>query len=443
MDSGQPFEDAELKEILEAELAQRREEGADVSSLEGELSAVVAMAPSEERWHAAVELRQKLQELPADGILTAAEPTEWSDLRASSRISAPEACPVEVDPDRLLGAWLGRAAGCLLGKPVEGWSHEHIGELLEHIGEPDLVDYFPPLPEDTPERLRYPEILEPGPCLRGAIEGMPRDDDLDYPILGLDLMERRGLGFTTDDVGRSWLELLPYHLTYTAERAAYRNLSQGRSGPDSATFWNPFREWIGAQIRGDVYGWVSPGRPARAAELAYRDARLSHVRNGVYGEMFVAAASAAALVEDDLDGVLTTGLDCVPTQSRFAKLVQRCRTWHRHGLGWGEAAQRLREEVGHYNWVHTLPNAGLVVLALLYGAGDYGRTITLAVRGGWDTDCNGATAGALVGAMLGAKRLPERWVGPLGDTLHSAVAGYDPSSFRALAERTRELALQA
>ncbi|MEQ8762402.1 MAG: ADP-ribosylglycohydrolase family protein [Planctomycetota bacterium] len=434
-----PFQDAELRELLPTELVQCRDEGADVSGYETRVKEVLALEPGPERWRAAFELYEALRALPVDAAQQSLEPTEWEALRASCEWVG-LSTSAKTTPDRLLGAWLGRAAGCLLGKPVEGWTFEHIGELLDFVGEESIKDYFPPLPEDTPERLRYPEILKPGPCLRGAVDGMARDDDMDYPILGLDLMERKGLGFTTDDVGASWLEHLPYHLTYTAERAAYRNLIQGRPAPESATFWNPYREWIGAQIRGDIFGWVSPGKPGRAAELAYRDARLSHVRNGTYGEMFVAAANAAALIVTDLNEVLDIAIAHVPPGSRFAELIGKCRAWHKEGLSWEDAAKRARDEYGRHNWAHVLPNAALVALALLYGDGDYERTITCAVRGGWDTDCNGATAGAICGAMQGAQRLPKPWVGPLGDTLHSAVAGYDPSSFRDLSARTGRLA---
>ena len=112
---------------------------------------------------------------------------------------------------------------------------------------------------------------------------------------------------------------------FTAERAAYRNLLDGYSPPECATYRNPFREWIGAQIRGDVYGWARPGDPRGAAALAWRDARISHTRNGIYGAMFAAALVSAACVADDIDTVLDAGLSVVPAQSRFAHAVRFAR----------------------------------------------------------------------------------------------------------------------
>ena len=120
--------------------------------------------------------------------------------------------------------------------------------------------------------------------LRENIECMAEDDDLNYPMLNLKVVESFGLGFTTENIGTTWLERMPVMSTFTAERIAYYNLLSGYLSPETATNRNPYREWIGAKIRADLWGWISPGNPKRATELAWRDARLSHVRNGMYGE---------------------------------------------------------------------------------------------------------------------------------------------------------------
>ena len=111
---------------------------------------------------------------------------------------------------------------------------------------------------------------------------------------------------------------------FTAERVAYRNLLLGISAPGTATRHNPFREWIGAQIRTDVYGWVHPGDPAAAARAAWTDARLSHVRNGVYGAMAVAAmcATPSSPTAEAVDDVVATGLAVVPPESRYAEALR-------------------------------------------------------------------------------------------------------------------------
>ena len=123
---------------------------------------------------------------------------------------------------------------------------------------------------------------------------MPEDDDLNYPLLNLLLLQRHGKRFTTADVARLWLDELPAGRTFTAERVAYRNLLAGLEPPHTARHRNPFREWIGALIRADVHGWTNPGDPAAAAEQAHRDAALTHTANGVYAAMFAAAVIAEA-----------------------------------------------------------------------------------------------------------------------------------------------------
>lgn len=183
--------------------------------------------------------------------------------------------------DRILGGWLGRIAGNMLGKPVEQgdlWTRDRIDRYLRQAAALPLTDYLPePVGESDGFELR-PEWRE---CVRGRIHGSCRDDDVDYAILGLDLLETHGFGFSTEQVGDLWLLRLPYLQTFTAERAAYRNLANGLKPPLTATYDNPCQEWIGALIRADIYGWTCPGAPRRAAALARRDAVLSHTGNGV------------------------------------------------------------------------------------------------------------------------------------------------------------------
>jgi ADP-ribosylglycohydrolase len=254
------------------------------------------------------------------------------------------------------------------------------------------------------------------------------------------VLETTGRDFTTEDVAEQWLALLPGGRVFTAERVAYRNLLLGESPPATATRRNPFREWVGAQIRADVHGWVSPGRPAEAARAAWTDAVLSHVRNGVYGAMCVAAMCAEAVGGGDIDAVLGAGASVVPPQSRYAE------AW-RTGIALGRSTDdlehcldRLYAAYGELHWVHVLPNAALVALALARSRGDFSEAICTAVMGGWDTDSNGATVGSVCGALAGAHGLPERWVLPLRNRLASSVAGFDGVGFDVLARRTLALA---
>ncbi|GAA3819569.1 ADP-ribosylglycohydrolase family protein [Streptomyces phyllanthi] len=342
--------------------------------------------------------------------------------------------------DRVLGGWLGRIAGNMLGKPVEQgdhWTRDRIDRYLRQAEALPLTDYLPvPVSAGVGFELR-PEWRE---CVRGGIHGSCRDDDVDYAILGLDLLETYGFGFSTEQVGDLWLLRLPYLQTFTAERAAYRNLANGLKPPLTATYDNPYQEWIGALIRADVYGWTCPGVPRHAASLARRDAVLSHTGNGVYGAMWAAALISAAFTAPTVRSAIDTALMVIPASSRLARTVRRVLSLHETGLSWEETLSTMTEETAGLGWIHTVPNAAVLTAGLLYGAGDFTRTITLTVRGGLDTDSNGATAGSVAGVLCGAREIPPQWKDPLEDTVRSAVFGFDGARISELAERTVRLA---
>lgn len=345
--------------------------------------------------------------------------------------------------DRIHGGWLGRIAGNMLGKPVERgdhWTRDRIDRYLRRAGALPLTDYLPELqpPPDPAEFDLRPEWRE---CVRGRIDGSCRDDDIDYSILALELLETHGFAFTTEEVGELWLRRLPYLQTFTAERATYRNLAAGVRPPLAATVDNPYQEWIGALIRADVYGWVCPGDPRRAADLARRDAVLSHTGNGVYGAMWAAALIAAAFEASGPRSAVDAALTRVPASSRLARAVRHTASLHDAGASWATTLTEMERELGHLHWVHAVPNAAVITAGLLYGAGDFTSTIALTVRGGLDTDSNGATAGSVAGVLCGAAAIPERWTRPLRDRVRSAVFGFDGVSISELAERTHRLAV--
>jgi ADP-ribosylglycohydrolase len=346
--------------------------------------------------------------------------------------------------DRVHGAWLGRAAGCLLGKPVEKIPRRGIREILEATGRWPLSGYFTGVGLPLEVAARWPwNKGSRANSLAENIDGMPEDDDLNYPLVALYLLERHGTTLTSADVAEAWLSLLPAGRVYTAERIAYRNLLGGLAPPASARVGNPFRQWIGAQIRTDVYGWASPGRPARAAELAWRDARVSHVRNGVYGAMYAAAMGAAAVVAPTVERVLDAGLAVVPPGSRLAEAVTFARDVASGQSDWERIADALHDRYGHLHWVHVLNNAALVTAALVYGQGDFARSVCAVVSGGWDTDSCGATVGSVVGALRGATALPPDFIDPLRNRLATSVPGFARAGgvgFDELAERTMRVA---
>ena len=406
------------------EILQARSLGWDTSSHEERLR------NSKDDPSALLELYEELLALGAPEGFSYEEPSGLEEIRAvrpkpRGKLKRPAGDELR---DRMLGAWIGRIAGCLVGKPVEGWSYERIRETLEKAGEWPLSGYFPDV---GVEKM-------PKNCLRGNITRAPRDDDTDYTVLGLHLVESEGYSFSTEDVARAWLQLLPCHKTYTAERAAYRNVVMGLEPPHTATFRNPYREWIGAEIRADGFGYCSAGEPELAAELAWRDARLSHVSNGIYGEMLFAAAAAAGPCVESAEEALLHGLAQIPENSRLAEAVRETIKWSKEDSSWEETRLKVMERWGELHRVHTINNAALVVMGLMHAGGEFSKAVTIAVMGGLDTDCNGATAGSVMGGIVGAKALDD-WAEPLNDTLETGLFGFGTVKITELAERTLKL----
>ncbi|MGI5289195.1 ADP-ribosylglycohydrolase family protein [Nonomuraea polychroma] len=341
-----------------------------------------------------------------------------------------------VDPARVLGAWLGRAAGCVLGKPVEKIPREGIRQIAEATGNWPMRGWFTAkgLPDDIARRWPWNRRSAVN-SLAENIDGIPEDDDLNYPLLALTVLERHGRAFTTEDVAKLWLDELPAGRTFTAERVAYRNLLDGVEPPHTASLRNPFREWIGALIRADVYGWVNPGDPATAAEYAWRDARLTHTANGIYGAMFAAAMCAASLVATSPEEVVAAGLSVVPAGSRLHEAVRLAAEDAAADKDFERVVNGLYERHGSLHWVHTINNAALVAAALIHGRGDFTATIAGAVAGGWDTDSAAATAGSIAGALNGG--VPDQW--RMRDSLASSLTGFDGVSLVELARRTQEM----
>lgn len=361
----------------------------------------------------------------------------------------------EIGKDKFYGAWLGRCAGCALGKPLEtghfmsgsggrqGW--QNVKLWFSEFGEWPIKYYTP---GNSPAREKYGLGTGCPHSTREKIVFMETDDDIRYTVLGLIALEWFGENFKPFDIGNLWFSKLPYNFVCTAERQAYINyaVSADIADPDerlkyTREYLNPYREWIGAQIRVDTYGYAGAGDPFRAAKMAYNDAAFSHVKNGIYGAMFIAAVIAAAFGEADKNtaGLLrciNAGLSVIPKTSRlYADICKTCAMCEKI-KDTDKLIETLWKEFGHYHPVHTNNNAALCAAALLHSDGDYEKAITTAVYGGWDTDCNGATVGSVMGALLGANALPEKWTKPLNDTLYSAVVDFHPIKISECADRT-------
>jgi len=438
---------AQPEHLVAHVLVARRLDGCDVDDIAGRWAAAGGslVAPeagatlepvSPELRALARALLRELDSVAAPAALSAVEPDDLEAIERMAPGAAPSRTPADL-ADRVHGGWLGRAAGCLLGKPVESVRRDGIRAIASSTGNWPVQGYFTAIGLDPDVAAAHPwNRASRTTSLVENIAGMPEDDDLNFALLALLLIEQRGEELTTDDVALAWLERLPGKRVFTAERIAYRNLLDGYESDEAATIGNPFSDWIGAQIRTDVYGWVCPGDPARASALAWRDGWLSHRRNGLYGAMFVAAATSAAVTAASVDECVSIGLSVVPPQSRYAQAVRRGVELGRSDLDHDAAVDELYAEYGHLHWVHVLNNSALMAFALTRSGGDFATAIGTCVAGGWDTDSNGATVGSICGGLTGAAALPAAWIDPLRNRLATTIAGFDGIGFDELARRT-------
>lgn len=418
------------------EIEQAAETGKDVAALRARLE---RLGPSDDE-----ELGRLYEEalaLPSPADWPYFEGSRLEDiLRASPSKTVMPAVPGRLE-ERIRGAWFGRVIGNMLGKPVEvGPTRATIREYLQTIGAYPLTDYVPF--ENGVDRsglgLALPEDQFIG-ATRGRVHGSIRDDDVDYTILGLHLLETYGEGYTSRDVAYEWLSRFPVYQVFTAERATYQNLVREVPLDQVGEFHNPYREWIGALIRADIFGYAAAGDPRRAAVLAYQDAILSHRANGVYGAMWAAALISSAFVSAGPEESIVASLDHVPSRSRLATEVRTVLDDFRAGLTWDQALDNIEARWPTMNWVHTINNAGALTAAILWAGGDFTSTIGLAVQSGLDTDSIGATAGSWAGAHLGFGALPSHLVNPLDNTVRSGVFGFCESPITAYADRTLKL----
>ena len=296
--------------------------------------------------------------------------------------------------------------------------------------------YRSDLTDEICEKYKYPFKSRK---YADEINGMPTDDDTNYVVLAQVIIDKFGSDFTPYDVSRAWLEYQSKDSYCTAERVAFCNFIKGYEPPQSAVYKNPYREWIGAQIRGDYFGYINPGSPEKAAEMAWRDASVSHIKNGIYGEMLVAAMLAVAATTTDMEDIIRGGLSQIPYTSRLYEEILFILDGFKKGVPQKDVFESIHKKYDEYSghgWCHTISNAMIVAAALLYGNGDYGKSICMAVETGFDTDCNGATVGSILGMANGIKSIPEYWTKPINDTLHTTIFGVGTVKISDMAKKT-------
>ena len=289
----------------------------------------------------------------------------------------------ETYKDKVLGCWLGKNAGGTLGEPLEA----RFGRE-----EPFQVSWYPELPEEEEE-------------------GLP-NDDLEIQLIWLQALQEKGPALEAADLAEYWLD----HIVYNFDEYGLHktNLNKGLAPPVSGWYNNWFKDCMGSPIRSEIWACVAPGAPSIAAKYAFQDAICDHAGGeSVYGEIFNATVQSAAFLFDEALDLIEVGLSAIPADSETYGAISRAVDLYRDGKGWREARDAVMEEFFHPVAQYSPINLGFQTIGWLYGE-DFGDALCKAVNCGWDTDCTGATLGAILGIVYGGKNLPEKWLEPLG-----------------------------
>ncbi len=317
--------------------------------------------------------------------------------------------------EKVYAGFLGMNIGIRLGAPVEPtiWTYDRIRNTYG-----DIHDYVK------------------------EFKNFAADDDANGPVFFLRALwdDAANRPLEPQDVARAWLNYAREGVGMfwwggygrSTEHTAYLNLKAGIPAPKSGSIEQNGKiiaEQIGGQIFIDTWGLVNPDNPAKAADYGQAAASVSHDGNGVWGARFFCAAISKAFTTSDIREIIDAGLAQIPGDSDYAKVAHAVLDFHKaHPHNWRDCYQMLVRDWGYDKFggiCHIIPNAGVCVLSMIYGGGDFARTIEIATMCGWDTDCNAGNVGTVLGVACGIENLPERYRGPINDGLVlSGISGY-------------------
>ncbi len=285
--------------------------------------------------------------------------------------------------DKIYGCWMGKNIGGTLGMPYEG--------------NPDMHDV-----------QGYTNVSDGEPV---------PNDDLDLQIVWLHALREYGpRGVNAAILGEHWLTyIIPHWAEYGNSKANQRT---GLVPPISGMFDNAWLDSNGAWIRSEIWACIAPGCPDIAIKYAYEDASVDHGSGeGMYAELFTAAIESAAFVLGDRDELIQIGLSKIPADCRVARSVNLAIDAYKSGRTWQEARKILWDDSADLCWFPAPANIGFIIIGWLYGEGDFGASIRIAVNCGDDTDCTAATLGSILGIIGGKSSIPAEWIDPIGDKI--------------------------
>ena len=273
--------------------------------------------------------------------------------------------------DKVYACWLGKTIAGGLGAPFEG------NPYSPNLKSEDLV-------------------LDTGP-----------NDDLELQLLWLTYAEKHELDLDSEKLTHAWKNVIKYGMDEYG--VAIWNLRRGLKPPETGFVDNYFTNGMGAAIRSEVWACLCPGKPEAAAYFAMCDSSVDHCGDGVWAEMFLAAAESSAFYAESMEEALTGGLEHISSESGIHKAVKYVMDLYASGRSLKEAGELVMREFGNHNFTDVVMNLSFVTVALLYGEGDFEKTVLTAVNFGYDTDCTAATSGGLFGILYGSEAIYPKW----------------------------------
>ena len=323
--------------------------------------------------------------------------------------------------DKVAGGWAGQMIGVSYGGPTEFRHRESI------IPENELPAWDPDTVADS-----------------------IRQDDLYVDMTFAQVLDDKGLDATTEDFGAMFKDA-EYHLWH-ANLAARRALKRGVPAALSGTpKYNAHANDIDFQIEADFVGLMTPGLPQASNDLCFRAGRVMNYGDGIYGGMFVSCMYAAAFFESDPRRLVEAGLACLPPQSPYALLISDVLEWsERHPDDWIKVWNLVEDK---WNQREPCPegaangfnidakiNGAYIALGMLYGEGDFEKTMRISTRCGQDSDCNPASAVGVLGVAMGLEGIPDKFKSGI-EKIADEKFSYTNYSFRTIVDSTVKRAI--
>lgn len=426
-----------MKQVLAAEISQRYCQGYDI------LKAKERLEKATNSYDELFAIAHELRHANIRSDWTYVEPDDLDDILA------------ECDPNRALGqirelptarmekrignAFLTSICGCILGKPLEEppfGTLQDIRTAAQEVGQWPIRDYI------SDEMLSVWGRRNPSwtHTTKGNVHYVAPDDDITYTLMGMMLLESKGIHFTHDDIRQLWIENMPIYQCWGPERTILLKAGIASLTPNlpvDMTDWvdmmNPGQELCGALIRVDAYGYACPGNPQMAAKLAWKDASFTHRKTGVYSAMFIAAAIATAFIAKSWREIVETALQYIPTRSRFYEQACECLRLVEAAKDFTEGYNAVHNRFASFTAGQIVQEIGTVINTLKF-AQSAEDGIALQAAQGNDTDSFACSCGSILGAYF-KEGLPDHWVSQFGDVLTTTMTCFNERSLSAVVNR--------